>query len=388
MTKLNYILSNAGKFHHFEIGKVLYKKNQLKKIICGYPWFKLKHENIPKELVASHGLLRIIREPIISNPYFRKLDNFLNILNAKNIDRATCNYIDNFNEAEVLIALSQVGLNSGKKMIKNSKIYICERSSSHIVHQNNILLDEYNEYTKKNFTIDGWFVERELEEYENADIILVPSNFVKKTFDEFNINKTKVLNFGANIDNFFPDPNIKKSQKYFDILFIGNLSLQKGLHYLIEAFHKFKHPNKRLHIVGSHTLDKDFFINKLKHEKIIVYGHIPQLKLNSIINKCHVFVLPSIQEGFGIVTLQAVAAGCPIIVSENSGASDFVVNNKCGFVVPIRNSNAITDKLQLLTDDKDLLNELSLNAINHAKGNTWSDYVDKLNKLILEFKKN
>ena len=388
MTKLNYILSNAGKFHHFELGKALYQKKQLKKIICGYPWFKLKYEKIPKELVESHGLLRIIREPIISNPYFKKLDNFLNILNAKNIDRTTCKYIDNFDGADVLIALSQVGLNSGKKMIKKNKIYICERSSSHIVHQNNILLDEYNEYTKKKFKIDNWFVERELEEYESADIILVPSNFVKKTFDKFNINKTKVLNFGANIDNFFPDPDIKKSQKYFDILFIGAKSLRKGLHYLIEAFQKFEHPNKRLHIIGSDTGDKDFFKNKLNHENIIVYGHIPHSRLNNIINKCHVFVLPSIEDGYGLVVLQAAAAGCPIIVSENAGASDFITNNKCGFIVPVKNSNAITDKLQLLADDKDLLNELSLNAINHAKGNTWSDYVDKLNNLILEFKKN
>ena len=118
MTKLNYILSNQGKFHHFEVAKILYKRNQLKKIICGYPWFKLKHESIPKKLVASLGFLRILREPIHRSPYFKKLDNFLNILNAKNIDRVTCNYIDHIDDADVLLALSGSGLNSGKKIKK------------------------------------------------------------------------------------------------------------------------------------------------------------------------------------------------------------------------------------------------------------------------------
>ena len=145
------------------------------------------------------------------------------------------------------------------------------------------MLEEYKELNKKKeYITNKWFIENELKEYEETDIILVPSNFAKNTFDKSTINKTKVLGFGANIDNFFPNVNIDKSKNYFDILFIGQKSLRKGLHYLIEAFHKFKHPNKRLHVVGSDTSDKEFFINKLKHEKIIVYGHIPQLKLNDI----------------------------------------------------------------------------------------------------------
>ena len=388
MRKLNYILSNPGKFHHFEVGKILYKRNQLKKIICGYPWFKLKNESIPKKLVASHGFLRILQEPIISSSYFNKLNSFVNQLNAKNIDRATCNHIDNINDIDVLLALSGSGLNSGKKMVKNNKIYICERGSSHIIYQNNILSDECKEYTNKNFKIDSWVIERELEEYENADIILTPSNFVKKTFEKFNISKAKVLNYGVNTESFFKDSNIKKSQKYFDILFIGQISLRKGLHYLIDAFHKFKHPNKRLHIVGSHTLDKDFFENKIKGDNIIYYGHVDYLKLNNIVNKSHILVLPSIEDGFGLVVLFAIAAGCPVIASVNTGASEFAVNNKCGFSVPIRDANAITDKLEVLAENKNLLHEFSNNAENCITNSTWSNYVDRLDDLIIEHKQN
>ena len=389
MNQFKYILTCSGKFWYFDIGRVLHQRNKLEKIICGYPWFKLKNEKVPKKFVESHGIFNILRYPLYYNPNLKKLSDYLGVLNKKKIDRITCNFIDHNNDADVLLALAGVALNAGKKMVKNNKIFICERASSHIVYQNNILLEEYKECKiKKEYVTHKWFIDNELKEYEEADIILVPSNFVKKTFDKSTLHKVKVLEFGSNNEYFFPNINIKKSQKYFDILFIGAKSLRKGLHYLIDAFHKFEHPNKRLHVVGSDTNDKEFFINKLKHDKIIVYGHIPKIKLNDILNKCHVFVLPSIEEGLAQVTLQAVSSGCPIIVSENTGAADYVLKHKCGFVVPIRNSNAITDNLQLLADDKDLLSEFSLSGINASKRHTWSDYVDKLEDLILEFKTN
>ena len=387
MIKLNYILSCSAKFHHFEIGKVLHKKGQLDKIICGYPWFKLKYENIPKHFILANGFYNILKYPLRGNYKFKKITDFLSIKNKINIDNITCDYIDNNKKANVLMALAGVSLHSGKKFKSNENIFICERSSSHIVFQNDIMLEEYKEFTKKNYReTNPWNIENELKEYEDADIILVPSNYAKSTFKNDLLKKVKVLEFGSNIDMFYKDKEISKSDKFFDVLFIGSKSLRKGLHYLIDAFHKFKHPYKRLHIIGSDTEDKEFFVDKLNDDKILVYGHVKQSKLNSIINKCHVFVLPSIDEGFGIVTLQALAAGCPIIVSENTGPVDIVKKNKCGYVVPIRNSNEITHKLQSLADDRVLLKSFSYNAANYAKNNTWDDYVDKLNNLILDFK--
>ena len=93
-TKLNYVLSCSGKNHYFDIAKVLYDRKQLTKIVCGYPWFKLKKYGINKEFVSSNGFIRIIREPLISSKFHKKLDNFLNSLNSKNIDRIACNFIN------------------------------------------------------------------------------------------------------------------------------------------------------------------------------------------------------------------------------------------------------------------------------------------------------
>ena len=97
-------------------------------------------------------------------------------------------------------------------------------------------------------------------------------------------------------------------------------------------------------------------------------------------------MLPSISDGYGMVVNQAAASGCPIIVTENCGSSEFVSENNCGYVVPARDSNAIFEKLSLLIDDKNLLKELSENAKNSSKNITWENYVDKLEKFLILFK--
>jgi alpha-maltose-1-phosphate synthase len=380
--KLKYILSCSGKNHYFDIAKILSNRNQLSKIICGYPWFKIRKYNINKEYVSANGLYRILREPLISQKKFKRIDDYLNNLNSKNIDKITSNHINKIDNADVLIGFAGVSLNSGKLMRERKKIYICDSTSAHIQEQSNILAEEYKEFLNKKFSIDQKVIDYKIGEYENANFILTPSSFVKKSFEKFNFSNIKILELAADTSLFYPINEIKKNKNTFDIIFIGNISVRKGLHYLIKAFNNFKHPNKKLHIVGSQTGDKDFFYDMIKDERIVVYGHVSQEKLNKIINKCKVNVLPSIEDGFGLVVPQTAAAGCPSIVSENAGASDIVKKNKSGFSITARNSSSITEKLQLLADDKNLLNEMSQNALNNSKINSWENYVTKLNEIV------
>ena len=387
MGKLRYLLLSPGRFHYFEVARILYSRNQLIKIISGYPWFKLKKQNIPNDYVEHFGLFQVLTNLILRTQLFygKKFVDYLIKLNCKKVDQLACKYID---QADVLLSMSGVGLKSGKKMIANNKIYICERTSAHILFQQKILTEENKELNRTPIAFNQWYINRELQEYEESSMILVPSLFVKETFKKYYTSKVHAITLSINLKNYYPINTIKKNDNFFDILFIGSVSIRKGLHYLIDAFHKFNHPNKRLHIIGSPTSDKNFFNNKLKHDKIFYYKNVSHLRLLEIINKSHIFVLPSLEDGFAIVVLEALACGCPVIVSENTGAADIVNKNKCGFTIPIRNSQAISDKLTLLSDNKNLLNEFSHNGLKLTKSLTWDDYVNRLNHLILEIKKN
>ena len=101
-----------------------------------------------------------------------------------------------------------------------------------------------------------------------------------------------------------------------------------------------------------------------------------------------VFLLPSIEEGSAIVVLEAMASGCPVIVSENVGA-DYIKNGLNGFVVPIRSPNKICECLQKISENIDLKNKLRNNSLEYiSKINGWSEYGKKLNKLIESIHKN
>ena len=172
MNKFKYLLSNSRKSHHLEVAKILHQNNKLSKLICGSPFLGLKANQLPTNLIDNCYLINSIRHFVPNIDRLKFIHDYLNILNVKNMDRHAKKYI---NKSDIFIGLSKTGLETGKLIKKQNKIYVCERSSSHIAFQNEILKNEYNELGLKYRPINKWFIDRELEEYENADIILTPS---------------------------------------------------------------------------------------------------------------------------------------------------------------------------------------------------------------------
>jgi len=347
----------------------------------------LKNEILPKNKVTivAFGIFTILAALIgkISPAIFKKLIQILSNIRSFYTDKRSSNFLDN---SDIFLALSGGGLETGKLFKKRNKIYICERSSAHILEQQEILRNEYLKYNI-NFNIDSWTIDREINEYKEANFILVPSEFCRNSFTKHKIYNTEIIPYAANLDNFFPIPK-QKNKKTFDILYIGALSLRKGLPYLLDAFNNFNHPNKQLHIIGSKTEDTALFKNKLNFENIKVYGHIPNNQLVKFINQSDIFTIASIEDGYSFVVSQAAACGLPSIVTSNNGAADTVSKHNYGFVVPPLSSYAITEKLYEIADKKDLLNQLSINAIKASSINTWENFVKSLNERIEKYKNN
>jgi len=84
--------------------------------------------------------------------------------------------------------------------------------------------------------------------------------------------------------------------------------------------------------------------------------------------ECDVFCLPSIDDGFGMVVLEALACGKPVIATKNVGASELLIDNETGYVVNNRDSMAIAKTIDRLYRDKNLLNKMSDNALKYYTG--------------------
>ena len=382
MRKKNFLLVTPGTFHYFDLAKALKKKNQLVRIITGYPKFKLTKFKLPNDLIISSGFFQIMIQCF--NKVRINLNNFflstIQIFGFKKVDNLALNYLK---DSDVLLALSGCGLKSGNFFKENNKIYICERSSSHILFINEILKEEYAKYGIK-FNIDQRIIKRELKEYEQSDFVLVPSKFAQNTFKKYNIFKTKVLTFPSN-NKIFKSKNKKKiffSSNKFKIIYVGSLSLRKGLPYLLDAFNRLNFKGKELHLVGLKTNDYRLFKHKIDFSKTILHGHLSQSKVNNLLNKSDVFVMPSLEEGAAIAVAQAMNTGLPVIVTKNTGWEEVVRKKSTGYVIDIRNSKILYQKLNHLIKNKSILEKFSRNSLKYSKNKTWDNYVSQLNQLV------
>lgn len=371
-------LSTIGKFHTFDLAYQLYQLGALSAIFTGYPRFKLKAEQIPQTLIHTFPW---IHAPYMRMPYRESLPKWL-IEQWEYFDKVTLDYYvsRNMPNCDVFVGLSSSAILSGEKAHKMGAKYVCDRGSSHIKTQDNLMREEHAVWGVPYEGIDPRVIAREESEYAAADCITVPSIFSERTFVDQGISAQKIkrIPYGVNLNNFYPlgeqDPN------EFNVLFAGGMSLRKGIPYLLKAFQKLKHPNKKLVFAGaiSPSLVALMRANKLWDENISLLGHLQQSQLREQMSKSHVLVLPSIEDGFGMVLAQAMACGCPVIATSNTGAEDIIDDGKNGFIVPIRNVSSLAEKLQLLADNKVLHQEMRLASINKVREiGGWVDYGKK-----------
>lgn len=380
---MNVTQITSARFHHFHLARQMERLGILDKIWSGYPRFKLTDEQgIPPNKLNTY--------PWICTPYMMrgKLGlgkyNWLNkewaYLVAETLDRHVSKHI---NHPTILIGLSGCGLISGKRAKDNGGYYICDRGSTHIRFQDEILHEEYKRWGLKFIGVDPRVINKEEAEYFLADKITVPSEFVKKSFIQMGVpvNKIEKVNYGARIDRFkkVADP----PDDVFRVLWVGGVTIRKGFFDLLEAFKLFKHPKKELVVVGSVAQEIKNLLIYHSIEGVIFKGIVPNKDLGYLYSTSHVFVLPSIEEGLALVQGEALACGCPIIATYNSGSEDLFDNGVEGFIIPIRSPMIIAEKLQELADDEYLRVKMSIAGQEKVKKiNGWDNYGNNFKKII------
>jgi len=209
-----------------------------------------------------------------------------------------------------------------------------ERSCPHNVFQDRLLRDEARRLGF-NYHSDVKTLKEAVEELYLADIISVPSRYSAQSYrDPILRAKLRINPLGSNI---IMRPQFSRSRMPLRVLMVGNDFLRKGTHYLIEAFRLIKEPTARLKIRGS--VPKEYE-RRIRDPRIEILGPVTKSGLDSLYRWANVFCLPSVDEGFGLATLEALAYGLPLVVTENVGSAD-VLDPAVTCVVPIRDARAI-----------------------------------------------
>jgi starch synthase len=380
--RLEVIQAVVGAFWHFDLAREMERRGHLKCIYSTFPWARLRREAVSREKVrtfpwihtpqfvlTSHGLIPPSLNRQITWATRRTFDAWV----ARTLPRC-----------DAFIAISGSGLRAGRKAQAMGARYFCDRGSSHIRYQDGIMREEYAIWgTEIGIVADPRMIAREEAEYERADAVTVPSEFVRRSFLEMGVPADKVqkIPYGVWLERFRRTGEPPADR--FEVLFVGGVSLRKGVPYLLQAFAKLRHSHKRLRIVGAMNPELQALLPKLPLEDVEFLGALPQSQLAAIMSSSHVMVLPSIEEGLALVQGQALACGCPLISSYNTGGEDLFSDGVEGFLVPIRSPEAITEKLQLLADDPALqqrMSEAALRRVRQIGG--WKEYGDAWVRLL------
>lgn len=374
------------RFHHIDMARELHELGHLEKIFTCLPWFKVDKEsrdhNIPKELFKSNMNMQLVRRVYKKLPYYnREIDSYLGVLETKYYSNWVANHLP---ECDVFIGISGTGLHAGRLAKSRGAAYIMDRGSSQIRFQNKLLEEEYSKW-KIPFVADNpWLIENEEAEAQEANLITVPSNFVRDSFIKTGTDprKLRVVPYGVNLSEFYSNDTPKVD--CFRILFVGSFCIRKGAPYLLEAFKIFKHRNKELLIVGSINPELKAIIANYADLNIKFIGIVARSEVKNYMSSSHVMVIPSLEEGLALVQAQALACGCPVIATPNTGSENLFSDGVEGLIVEPRSVIQLVDAFTKLADDASLRELMSKNAISKVQTiGGWKNY----GKQILEVAK-
>jgi alpha-maltose-1-phosphate synthase len=222
---------------------------------------------------------------------------------------------------------------------------------------------------------------RKDEELALADVVITPSTFSSESLAHAPSLKAPlhVIPYGAPPVRNLVRPDARRGK--LRVLFVGALSQAKGLGYLLEATTRLQRQIE-LTLIGQRlssvipaqaVLDRHRWISSLPHEQLL-----------EEMARHDVLVFPSLHEGFGLVILEALAQGTPVITTAHTGGPDVIEEGVDGFIVAIRSADAIAEKLDLLARDHERLAAMKQAARRKAEARSWRIYRECLTALARE----
>ncbi len=364
-------VSVFGRFHAFYLAHQLQKRGFLEQLITTYPKFETAKYGIPYSKIESLFSHELTSRAWNRIPPGVKPDVNLQYWFHDRFDQAASQRISDGIDLYVgWSSFSERGLRRAQSMGAKT---ILERGSAHIECQRDILQEEYERFDVRSQLPHPQIVAKEKREYAIADYISVPSEFVKRTFLDKGFPESKMIKipYGVSLDSF---QQVPKQDSIFRVIFVGSMSLRKGVHYLLQAFAELRLPDAELWLVGIKQPEIETFFRKYQGS-FRYFGHVAQARLSQYYSQSSVFAMCSLEEGMAMVQAQAMACGLPLICTTNTGGEDLITDGVEGFVIPIRDVEALKAKLLYCYQHPVEGAQMGQAAKQRIqRGFTWDDY--------------
>ena len=228
---------------------------------------------------------------------------------------------------------------------------------------------------KKPYGVVGWLIawvhQRMVKRY--VDYFICPSNILAEHLkNNVGINSSKI-GIVKHFIEWEQPAEARNSYDKKDVLYVGRLSIEKGIEYLIQAMPKIKeeHPEVKLHIVGEGNIKQNLkdLATKLEIEdKVIFHGYVAHENLAAMYRKSSVFVLPSVcKENAPNAIIEAMSQGTPVITTNMGGQEELVENGVNGLLVNPGDPRDLAEKICITLNDKELARKMGEKGIKIIK---------------------
>lgn len=369
--------------HHYPYAKALARAGHLQRFVSGFSRFS------PRAPLPELGD-KLLRVDHLQNLYLASLRMGMPSVISEELTYLSKIQLDlnakkDALRSDAFLFYSGAGLSTLRALKSTPTVAIVEVVNAHLLFQEQILREEHERLRLPLKGFHSREMARRLLEYEEADGIICPSTFSRQSYLDRGIEPSRVRIVPYGVEAVSSREPSDRPDDVFRVLYVGQINIRKGLRYLFQAFEKFRHPKKELWIVGPKT-EQSGIDDLTPPEGTRFLGILKGEDLSRAYRDCHVFVLPTLEDGFGLVLGEALAHGLPVISTVNSGVADLFVDGSMGYYVPIRSPEAIAEKLQLWADDPNLLATMSARAVARDNGlRSWESTGQTLMEMLKDF---
>jgi glycosyltransferase involved in cell wall biosynthesis len=354
-----------GRFHAFDLAAALLRRGHDVTLLTNYPERIARRYGVPPDRVHSfllHGVLtRLVhatRWRWLQRAAEAPLHQLFGRWATRRLASETWDVIHCWSGVAEEV-LAEPRLRSARRVLM--------RGSAHIRVQHQLLVEEERRCGRRIDRPSAWMIRRELREYAASDRIAVLSSFAKESFEQEGVasDRLALLPLGVEPGAFAADTAAVEGRRLrlldggpLRVLYVGSLSFQKGLLDMARVIEDLAGPGIRFRLVGSVMPEAEVLAGRLRGLADIS-GPVEQSRLPAVYRDADVFVFPTVQDGFGMVLTQALAAGLPVIASDHCAAPDLVVEGVTGWIIPARRPQAVAARLRWCLQNRATLAEMT-----------------------------
>ena len=259
--------------------------------------------------------------------------------------------------ANLVFGFATQSLATGRKASKRGSRFLLDRACPHVDFQQNIIREEAEKVGASYRPEPSWYRDRQLKEYDLAEVILTPSRYSARTFPPALQSKIVIAPLLGRVPATPATPSAPHDK--FTVGVLGGNPLRKGYLYLLEAWKQLNLPNARLLLRVGDDFSRFPRLRELLHQlpNVEIIRYVPNIA--DFYRRCDVFCLPSVDDGFGMALCEAMAHGVASIATHNCGASELLIHGTDGLIVPPRSSEALAEAMLNLYRDPALRQALA-----------------------------